>query len=478
MIGLPAIDEPLVARHRERRRLLSAAVGGRPILLMGHRAQARKFLANQRPFRQDSTFLYFMGLSRPGLAALIEEGGETTLFVPTADPGDALWHGALAPPQAWAASAGAEHLAEAHQLQAGPYLTLPCCEPLANAYAAELSGLALDPNRPLESGSAELRRAVIEQRLVRDDFELAQHRLAIEATERALRVAMGATHPGVSDIAVEALITAVFALHGMEPAYAPIVTARGEVLHGHASGEKLAEGQLLLVDAGAESAAGYAADITRTWPVAGKFDARQRDVYEAVLTANKVATARVAPELPYGDVHLAACRSLCGSLTDLGLLRGEVDGLLEQGAHAAFFPHGIGHLLGLDVHDMELLGDEVGYEVGACRSEQFGLSFLRLQRAMQPGMVVTIEPGLYFVPELLGDPELRTRLGDSVCWDKAETWLGFGGIRIEDDVLVTSTGHEVLSAAIPCRAEAIEALVATGPTPEQRLLSRTVFDRW
>jgi len=463
-------EERFAERLRERRRRLSRAVEDRPVLLVGHSAQSRNFLANERPFRQDSTFLYFMGISRPGVAALIEAGGETTLFLPEVNPRDALWVGAVPGAEAWRRQAGADHCLDIADLQVGPYLTLPLCEPQANARAARLSGQELDPTRPGETGSARLRSAVIEQRMTRDESEVAEQRAAIRVTALAHRAAMQATRPGVRDTAIDALIGGVFALHGMEPAYPSIVTVRGEILHGHARGDELGADQLLLVDAGAESRAGYAADITRTWPVDGRFDARQEAIYSAVLAANRAATAVLSPGVLYSEVHIAAARSLCAGLVDLGLLRGEVDGLVEQGAHAAFFPHGVGHLLGLDVHDMELLGDEVGYEPGAARSSQFGLSFLRLQRAMREGVVVTVEPGIYFVPEVLGDSELRTGLGDSVNWQKAESWLGFGGVRIEDDVLVTSDGHESLSSAIPSEIAQIESLVGSGLSPSQRLL--------
>ena len=463
-------DERFVGRLRERRRRLSAAVGARPILLMGHRTQARNFLANERPFRQDSTFLYFVGISRPGVAALIEEGGETTLFLPAADPSAALWTGAVPGPDLWRQRAGADHCRSANELCSGPYLTLPLCEPSANAAAAFLTGKSLDPTKASESGSAELRAAVIELRMTRDEGEIAEHCQAIAVTALAHRAAMQATHPGVTDTSIDALIGAIFALHGMDAAYRSIVTAHGEILHGHARGQELSAGQLLLVDAGAESNRGYAADITRTWPVSGRFDGPQREIYAAVLAANRAATAALSAGVLYADVHIAAARSLCSGLVDLGLLRGAVDGLVEQGAHAVFFPHGVGHLLGLDVHDMELLGDEVGYEPGSARSAQFGLSFLRLQRVMREGVVVTIEPGIYFVPELLGDQDLRARLGTSVNWQAAEDWLGFGGVRIEDDVLVTASGAQVLSAAIPSEIEAIEQLVGSGLSPAQRLL--------
>jgi len=471
MTPFPVHDEARAQRLAARRRALSEAVGGEPVLLMGHRSQSRNFLANERPFRQDSTFLYFLGVSLPAAAALIEAGGATTLYLAAQDPGDVLWTGTPPPPEAWRCASGAEQCRAYAELQPGPYLSLPLCEPASNAEASRLSGQPLDPAQPGATGSASLRAAVIGLRMCRDDAEIAEHRAAVAVTAMAHRAAMAATAPGVHDTAVQALIEAIFALHGMEPAYGSIVTARGEVLHGHAEGRALGRGDLLLVDAGAESAAGYAADITRTWPVDGHFTGPQAAVYAGVLAANRASIAALAAGVPYADIHVASARVLCRVLVDLGLLSGDVDGLVEQGAHAVFFPHGVGHLLGLDVHDMELLGDEVGYAAGSERSSQFGLSFLRLQRTLAAGMVVTIEPGIYFVPAILADETLHARFGDSVRWSAAESWLGFGGVRIEDDVLVTDTGSEVLSAAIPTEIEAIEELVGSGPSPSERLLA-------
>ena len=186
-----------------------------------------------------------------------------------------------------------------------------------------------------------------------------------------------------------------------------------------------------------------------------------------MLEAQQAGIAKVRAGTSYSEVHLASSRVVAQGLVDEGLLVGPLDGLVEQGAHAVFFPHGVGHLLGLDVHDMELYGDLVGYD-GAPRSDQFGLAYLRLHRRLRPGMVVTVEPGIYFIPEILGDPALRGRLGDSVVWTNAETWIGFGGIRIEDDVLTTDKEPDVLTAAIPSRRQDLEQILGSGWSPEER----------
>ena len=463
------------AQHRfepsvfaDRRRRLAQLVGDRPVLLMGHRQSPRNYLANPLPFRQDSTLLYFTGVEEPGSACVIGPGGHTTLYLPERTAADALWHGPRPSLADVAATCGAEAAQPIDALAPSSYLTLPIAEPHGNAHAARIVGKSLDPADPIGTGDRDLLDAVIQLRLTRDWDEVLAMRWAMFATKEAHVVAMESTRPGVTDHAIQALIEGVFALHGMPTAYPSIVTARGEVLHGHAVGDVLKRGDLLLVDAGAEGPHGYASDITRTWPVSGTFTPRQRDVYAAVLAANEAGIEAVAPGVRYMDVHLTAARVLTQALKDWGLLRGDVDGLVEQGAHAVFFPHGVGHLIGLDVHDMELFGDAALYP-DANRSEQFGLGYLRMDRDLEEGMVVTIEPGLYWAPAILNDDALRARLGDSVEWVVAEQWVGLGGVRIEDDVLVTSDGFDVLSEAIPKAIDEIEEIVGSGLPPKDRM---------
>ena len=461
-------------RLRSRRRALATAMGGEAVLLVGHGELPRNYLANVMPFRQDSTFLFFTGSQRREAALLVAEG-RSVLFVPAPDPHDALWHGEVPSMEAEAEATGVdavlpttELLSEVRRLRAaGALHALPVADPISNARLAGLLGRGVDPARP-DSLSRPLAEAVVALRLLRDPGEVAEMRRAAAVTRGALRAAMAATRPGVKDREIHGLIEGTFSAAGMAPAYPPIVTVRGEVLHGAATGAPMAPTQLLLVDAGAESETGYASDVTRTWPVSGTFTPRQRDVYEAVLEAQAASIAACRPGVRYRDVHLASCRVLTRALLDWGLLTGSVDGLVEQGAHAVFFPHGVGHLIGLDVHDLELFGDLAGYAPGRARAEQFGLCWLRLDRDLEPGMAVTIEPGLYFAPAILRDAGLRATLGDAVRWARAEQWLPFGGIRIEDDVLVTAGDPDVLTGDIPKAVEEVEALVGTGPTPRER----------
>jgi Xaa-Pro aminopeptidase len=247
--------------------------------------------------------------------------------------------------------------------------------------------------------------------------------------------------------------------HNMTCSYNSIVTIHGEVLHNNHYHQPLQQGDLLLADVGAETSMGWAADVTRTWPVSGKFSSTQREIYNLVLAAHDACIEKIRPGVEYRDIHLLACAVIAEGLLDLGILRGEVSDLVEMDAHALFFPHGIGHLLGLDVHDMEDLGDLAGYEEGRSRSDRFGLCYLRLNRVLQPGMLVTIEPGFYQVPAILNDAVLRLKYQGVVNWERLAQFADVRGIRIEDDVLVTQEGREVLTAELPTGVEEIQDLV-------------------
>ncbi|MDP6935608.1 MAG: M24 family metallopeptidase, partial [Myxococcota bacterium] len=222
-----------------------------------------------------------------------------------------------------------------------------------------------------------------------------------------------------------------------------------------------AAGDLLLLDGGAEAASGFATDVTRTWPVSGCFDPRQKAVYEAVLASQQAGIDHCRAGVRYREVHDVSSRVLAEFLRSEGLLRCDADTSIETGAHAVFFPHGVGHLIGLDVHDLEAFGDQATYAPGRARSPLFGTGYLRLDLDLEPGMVVTVEPGFYVVPAILEDRALQSRLGDLVDFERARSWLGFGGIRIEDDVAVTPGAPEILTGSIPRSIEDVEAAVGT-----------------
>jgi Xaa-Pro aminopeptidase len=269
---------------------------------------------------------------------------------------------------------------------------------------------------------------------------------------------MKATRQAKTEAEIRGAMEGVIIAHNCGCAYSSIVTVHGEVLHNETYHHHLQASDLLLADVGAETPNGWAADITRTWPISGKFSATQRDIYQLVLAAHDACIAKMRPGVEYREIHLLAATVIAGGLVDLGILQGNPEDLVDRDAHALFFPHGIGHLLGLDVHDLEDLGDLAGYAPDRKRSDRFGLGYLRLDRPLQSGMLVTIEPGFYQVPAILENPEFRDRYRDVVNWERLARFKDVRGIRIEDDVSITESGTEVLTAELPTKLESIEAL--------------------
>jgi Xaa-Pro aminopeptidase len=456
------IPASLLAAASTRRRRLSALLTA-PALIPAGRARPRNYAANTFPFRASSHFLYLVGRPVEGAALWLDGEQALLLLDPEADD-HALWHGAQ-PSRAQLADELGLGLATWDQLAALQGERIVATVPPPDLADAHQLGRALgrDVRELGRAGVDEpLLDALVALRLSHDEAALRELRRAADVSVQAHVAGMGATRPGVSESAVCAAMEFEFTRLGFVPAYGSIVTVHGEVLHNHDHGHTLRAGDLLLADVGAESETGYAADVTRTWPASGRFSPTQRTIYELVLAMQERAIAAVRPGARYRDVHLVAARTLVDGLVQLGILQGDVDSLVDDGAHALFFPHGIGHLLGLDVHDMEDLGDRAGYAAGRTRSTQFGLGYLRLDRDLAPGMLVTIEPGFYQVRSLLADPE---RVGlSSKALDRTELarFADVRGIRIEDDVLVTEQGHEVLTQALPKRPMDIEQLLASG----------------
>ncbi|MGB3308415.1 MAG: aminopeptidase P family protein [Nodosilinea sp.] len=441
---MPLQTAPLpLAQVLQARRDRLADLHPGPVVLWSGQAIARNFPANVYPFRASSHFLYFAGLPL-AKAAIHLEGGRLTLFMDDTSPEAALWHGPTPSRAAIAAKIGAD--------AAYPYDELK----LHLAAAATLPAQAAANPTP----SKALVEALVALRLHHDDEALAQIKRAAAVSVAAHRAGMAATPRATTEAEVRAAMEQVIMAQGMTCAYNSIVTVHGEVLHNEQYHHALAAGDLLLTDVGAEAASGWASDITRTWPVSGRFTAAQRDIYDVVLAAHDACIAAAQPGVEYRDLHLLACRTLAAGLVDLGLLQGHPDSLVEQDVHALFFPHGVGHLLGLDVHDMEDLGDAAGYAAGRTRSDRFGLKFLRLDRPLAANMVVTIEPGFYQVPGILDPARQSGQYNDTINWERLDDFQGVRGIRIEDDVQITPTGCTVLTAVLPTSAAAVEALVS------------------
>lgn len=460
--------------HFQHRRSQLLAQLENPLLLMAGGHRARNYPENPYPYRADSNWLFLFAEAEPGAAAFLDPADRSvTLFLPERTPESALWFGPMASFDDVGTVLGVdrvqpvESLAKSVKKAAGgrPIDGIAVADGAATALLREITGQDLVFEDPRRVGRRELLQKIGELRLRKTDEEVAEMRRTAEVTREAHILAITHTRPGIYERDLAGLVDGCFERRGCVPAYNTILTVRGEVLHNHAHENVLRETDIVLLDGGAENRTGYCSDVTRCWPVGGHFGAEGREIYRIVLDAQQQAIDAVEPGTRYRDIHTLASRVIAEGLVEAGLLRGKPDALVESGAHAMFFPHGVGHLIGLDVHDMETYGDLIAYPEGRTRSEQFGTRYLRLDVDLEPGMTFTIEPGIYFVPAILHNEELQKRFRGQVDFDRAEHFLtmhglrGFGGIRIEDDVLCTSHGAEVLTAAIPKDPAVIEAMV-------------------
>ncbi|MEL6778418.1 MAG: aminopeptidase P family protein [Cyanobacteria bacterium J06597_16] len=456
-------EPPSLADTLRWRRQQLAQIIDFPVLLWSGTPKPRNFAANVYPYRASSHFLYFAGVSLEN-AAIRLENGRLTLFMDNTTVDDALWHGPLPSRDVIAEQIGATDahpLSELAQLAPGT-ATLGDRDETVRALERAMLKRSIVLPRHRTQGNQDLERAIVQLRLIQDEGSVAGIRQAIAVSVRAHKAGMGATPTAHTEAQVRAVMEAVIMAQDMSCAYGSIVTIAGEILHNHRYRNPIAPGDLLLADVGAETSDGWASDITRTWPVSGKFSATQRDIYDVVLAAHDFCIEKAKPGVEYADIHMIACQILASGLVELGILKGKPEDLVAQDAHALFFPHGVGHLMGLDVHDMEDLGDLSGYADGRQRSDRFGLAFLRLNRPLAEGMAVTIEPGFYQVPAILNNGMMRDRYAHMVNWERLRQFDDVRGIRIEDDILITAQGNEVLSQDLPTAAQDIEALVQGG----------------
>jgi Xaa-Pro aminopeptidase len=444
-----------------RRTRLSNALGDQPALIVAGSYRARNYAANRYPFRAESHFIYLAGVQVPG-AVLLLDGSRSTLFVVPPASDDPLWHGETEGVDVLRRRTGVdavdpiERLGEA--LAGRSVATIPSNDDATAAWQSRVLGRPIEPRSAARvvGADAVLADALLALRLAHDEAAVAQIRRSVEATTAGHHAGARALRPGVREAVVRAAIEAQFIGCGMTTAYGSIVTTHGEVLHHERSDGVVQDGDLLLVDAGAENSEGWSSDVTRVYPASGRFSATQRALYDVVLAANRAAINKVRPGVRYRDVHIEAGRAIVRGLVDLGILRGDVDGLVERGAYTIFFPHGVGHLLGLDVHDMEDLGDRAGYAAGRVRAERFGDRYLRLDRDLVPGMAVTIEPGFYQVPAILRDEALVGPFRNDLDRDALTRFSDVRGIRLEDDVLCTHDEPEILTRSIPSEAPEVE----------------------
>ncbi|MEO6863298.1 MAG: aminopeptidase P family protein [Microcoleus sp.] len=445
--------------HQRRQKL--ASLINFPVILWSGRSIPRNYPALTYPFRASSHFLYFAGLPLEN-AAIRLESGKLELFFDDPDPSSTLWHGEMPKRAEIAELIVADAAWPMTELKARSTnsATIALQDSLIRLQQSDILNRTLAPSKSPIGIDLELTHAVVSLRLSHDAASLVELRQAAAVTVAAHKAGMAATRTAKIEAGVRAAMESVIISENMTYAYPSIVTVQGEVLHSEHYHNPLQVGDLLLADVGAESSMGWAADVTRTWPVSGKFSPTQRAIYDVVLAAHDACINQISPGVEYQDIHLLAARIMAAGLVDLGILRGNVDDLVAMDAHALFFVHGIGHLIGLDVHDMEDLGDLAGYQAGRTRSSRFGLGFLRLNRVLRSGMLVSIEPGFYQVPAILNNSENRAKYKDFVKWDELEKFADVRGIRIEDDILVTEEGREVLTGKLPAKAREIEELVA------------------
>jgi Xaa-Pro aminopeptidase len=455
----------------ERRKKLKQQVPSGLLVFPGNDEAPMNYPANHYPFRQDSSFLYFFGLDGPGLVGVIDIEADTDMiFGDDVTLEDVIWVGDVPKLKDRALEAGVTKTAPLAKLadQISSATTqkrrVHYLPPYRSDTQAKLSGwLGMTAGSVRKSASEELVRAVVAQRSTKSDEEVAEIEKALAVTREMFLAAMKAARPGITEREIIGQVEGIAASHGCPTAFPTILTLNGHIFHNVYHGNTLEKGKLLVMDAGVSSPLGYASDITRTLPAGGKLTPRQRGIYEIVLAGQTHALGMIRPGVKHKDIHLAAAWVMAQGLKDLGLMRGDIDDAVEAGAHALFFPHGLGHMLGLDVHDMEGLGEDfVGYDRTVERSEQFGLAYLRLARRLEPGFVLTCEPGIYFIPALIDGWKREGKFADFIDYDTVEAYRDFTGVRIEDDVLVTPGGNRLLGKPIPKAVKDIEKIMAGG----------------
>jgi len=452
----------------------------KPLLLFSGAEVPRNAPSVAYPFRADSNFLYLFGPCEPGCAAFLDpDNAQTRFFAPQRSPQNTLWTGPQPSFETLKHLLGVDEVLEVEGLEeyigrlggGRPLLSLAVADERSTQRAQKLTGLELSFGKPGQLGPHELLRALALMRLCKGPEEIEAIGYAAQVTYEAHLQAMRHTRPGLWEYEIYAHLLATFAKHHCQEAYATLTSIRGEVLHNPHKTNRMQEGDLLLVDAGAEGPSGYGADVTRTLPVGGKFGAQAKAIYEVVLSANQRCIEAICPGIRFHHLQQVASKTLAEGLLGVGLLKGPLEDILASGALSVFFPHGIGHLLGLDVHDLG------GFEAvlveppppPAPQAKTPGQPQLRMDVVLKEGMVFTVEPGIYFIPSRIYSPEFRKAFSEFVNFEAAEHYVqmaggrGFGGIRIEDNVVCTATQAHTLTSKIPKQLEEVEALVGTAP---------------
>ncbi len=450
----------------ERRNELKKLVGSGLIVLFGNNDSPANYPSNTYKFRQDSSFLYYFGLHRNGLVGVIDVDNDREYLVgDEIDIEDIVWYGSVTSVAEMAEMTGVARTAAMREL--------PAIVESAKAQGEEvhflppyrfdnqiqiMDLLGIHPSQQKAAASLKLIAAVVKMRTTKTEEEIAELERAAEIGYEMHTTAMRLCRPGITEQYIGGMVDGIANAYGCMVSFQTIATQHGEVMHGNPSPAKLEAGRLMLVDAGAETNENYCSDNTRTTPVSGVFTQKQKDIYNIVVECHDHVLEVAKPGVKWWDVHFAVCRIITERLQQLGLMKGDVEESLKAGAHAMFLPHGLGHSMGMDVHDMEGLGQVyVGFDDEVRPSTQFGTNALRFGRRLQKGFVITDEPGIYFIPALIDDWKKNGTNAQFLNFDKIDEYRDFGGIRIEDDVLITDEGCRFIgSKRIPYHVEDVE----------------------
>ena len=456
--------ETYIARRLQLKKDLA---GNGLILLLGNEESSMNYKDNLYPFRQDRTFLYFFGLDRPALCAVIDpDSGNEILFGDDFTLEEMVWTGYQEPLSVQGERSGItlvkgndalEGVLKTALQQDRPIHYLPVYRPEQAIRLGSL--LNIPPASVAMQASVQLIKAVVAQRSIKSKQEILEIEKAVNLTADLQMLAMQSAREGMSEAAVAGGLEGLAISAGGSLAFPTILTVNGQILHNHYSPALLKKGDMVLCDCGAQTAMHYGGDLTRTFPVNASFSPLQRELYEIVLRAHEGAVSRLAPAASFRDIHLHACELLVEGLQGLGIMRGNAREAVSMGAHALFFPCGLGHMLGLDTHDMENLGEQyVGYTEELVKSTQFGLKSLRLGRKLEPGFVLTVEPGLYFIPELIAAWAAEKKCLDFINYEKLKSFTAVGGFRVEEDFLITTDGYRLLGKPLAKQSAEMEAI--------------------
>ncbi len=450
-----------------RQRELMMKVGPGLILLPGNEESPMNYTDNTYRFRQDSTFLYYFGLSRPGLIALFDTSdGKTTIYGNDFTVEDFVWMGKMPAISELATMCGVENTGSINELYAkiskskknGEAIHfLPQYRHDNILKLMDLTGLSAPQ---IKSGtSEELIKAVVSQRNHKTDEEILEIEKGVDITVDMHVKAMEMVEPGMGELDVVVEVEKIARAAGGDISFPTIASINGQTLHNHYHGNIIEKGQLFLLDCGAETPMCYAGDLSSTFPVSQSFSSIQKDIYSIVLKAHYSSVDMLKPGIPFKEAHRSACLTIAEGLKGMGLMKGDPENAVDAGAHALFFPCGTGHMMGLDIHDMENLGEEfVGYD-NESKSGQFGLKSLRLARKLEPGFVLTIEPGIYFIPELTDQWRSEQKFTEFLNYEEIDKFRSFGGIRNEENYLITSDGKRLLgNRKKPMDIEEVEAI--------------------